>query len=54
MTNALFSPLTIAGISHHSASAAQMEEVRFSEEAAFLSRAVFSIDIKHFCIRREK
>lgn len=39
MTNALFSPLTIAGISHHSASVAQMEEVRFSDEAAFLSRA---------------
>lgn len=39
MSDALFSPLTIAGISHHTASVAEMEEVRFLEEDAFLQRA---------------
>jgi glutamyl-tRNA reductase len=39
MTHALFSPFTIAGISHHSASVADMESVRFPDEEAFLIRA---------------
>lgn len=39
MTDALFSPLAIAGISHHTASVAEMEGVRFGDEVAFLARA---------------
>lgn len=39
MTHALFSPFTIAGISHHSASVADMEMVRFPDEEALLIRA---------------
>jgi glutamyl-tRNA reductase len=39
MTHTLFSPFTIAGISHHTASVAEMESVRFSDEEAFLVRA---------------
>ncbi|HOL41689.1 glutamyl-tRNA reductase [Methanospirillum sp.] len=39
MTHALFSPFTIAGISHHTASVADMEAVRFPDEEAFLERA---------------
>ena len=39
MTHALFSPFTIAGISHHTASVADMESVRFPDEEAFLTRA---------------
>jgi len=39
MTHALFSPFTIAGISHHTASVADMEKVRFPDEEAFLTRA---------------
>ncbi|NLV28051.1 MAG: glutamyl-tRNA reductase [Methanomicrobiales archaeon] len=39
MKDALFSPLTIAGISHHTASVADMEDVRFMDEKAFLTRA---------------
>lgn len=39
MKDALFSPLAIAGISHHIASVADMEAVRFPDEEAFLTRA---------------
>ena len=39
MKDALFSPLTITGISHHIASVADMEAVRFLDEQALLSRA---------------
>jgi len=39
MSHALFSPFTIAGISHHTASVADMESVRFLDEEAFLTRA---------------
>jgi len=39
MSNTLFSPVTIAGVSHHLMSIPEMEDVRFGDEDAFLTRA---------------
>lgn len=39
MTETLFSPLTIAGISHHTASVAEMEKLRFQDDLEFLTLA---------------
>ena len=39
MSDTLFSPISIAGVSHHQMSIAEMEAVRFTDENAFLTRA---------------
>ena len=39
MTGSIFSPISIAGVSHHSMSVKEMETIRFLDETDFLTRA---------------